>query len=189
MTFTQSLKDRWSLNTLRQRFPIAKMFLLAVMHKGFWKIDHKFYFALCGLSKWYSKENNFNLFFKVLGWCNFWSSRLEVFCKKGVLSDFPKFTGKHLCQRLFFLTTLLKKVSGKGVFLWILRNFYKHLFYRTPLVAAFVIYTVTFWNRRNIGRIFIYQMNNKLPLYIMHLSVNLDVVGVEKSMMAKRLEL
>ena len=27
------------------------------------------------------------------------SSRLEVFCKKGVLR---KFTGKHLCQRLFF---------------------------------------------------------------------------------------
>ena len=27
---------------------------------------------------------------------------LEVFCKKGVLSNFAKFTGKHLCQSLFF---------------------------------------------------------------------------------------
>ena len=26
----------------------------------------------------------------------------EVFCKKGVLRNFAKFTGKHLCQSLFF---------------------------------------------------------------------------------------
>ena len=32
----------------------------------------------------------------------FGSSRLEVFCKKGVLRNFAKFTGKHLCQSLFF---------------------------------------------------------------------------------------
>ena len=30
------------------------------------------------------------------------SSRPEVFCKKGVLKNFAKFTGKHLCQSLFF---------------------------------------------------------------------------------------
>ena len=29
-------------------------------------------------------------------------SHLEVFCKKGVLKNFAKFTGKHLCQSLFF---------------------------------------------------------------------------------------
>ena len=29
-------------------------------------------------------------------------SRLEVFCKKEVLENFAKFTGKHLCQILFF---------------------------------------------------------------------------------------
>ena len=28
----------------------------------------------------------------------FRSSRPEVFCKKGVLRNFAKFTGKHLCQ-------------------------------------------------------------------------------------------
>ena len=32
---------------------------------------------------------------------SFRSSRLEVFCKKGVLGNFAKFTGKHLCQSLF----------------------------------------------------------------------------------------
>ena len=32
----------------------------------------------------------------------FRSSRPEVFCKKGVLRNFAKFTGKHMCQSLFF---------------------------------------------------------------------------------------
>ena len=36
------------------------------------------------------------------------SSRKEVFCKKGVLRNFAKFTGKHLYQSLFF-----NKVAGK----------------------------------------------------------------------------
>ena len=29
-------------------------------------------------------------------------NRPEVFCKKGVLKNFAKFTEKHLCQSLFF---------------------------------------------------------------------------------------
>ena len=43
------------------------------------------------------------------------SSRAEVFCKKGVLRSFTKFTGKHLCQS-FFLITL--QASGW----WLLLN-------------------------------------------------------------------
>ena len=35
------------------------------------------------------------------------STRPEVFCKKGVLKNFAKFTGKHLCRSLFF-----NKVTG-----------------------------------------------------------------------------
>ena len=35
------------------------------------------------------------------------SSCPDVFCKKGVLRNFTKFTGKHLCQSLFF-----NKVAG-----------------------------------------------------------------------------
>ena len=34
--------------------------------------------------------------------CTVRSSRPEVFCKKGVLRNFTKFIGKHLCQSLFF---------------------------------------------------------------------------------------
>ena len=46
----------------------------------------------------------------------------EVFCKKGVLKNFAKFTGKHLCLRP---ETLLKRVRCFPV------NFAKFL--RTPL--------------------------------------------------------
>ena len=49
--------------------------------------------------------------------------RPEVFYKKGVLRNFTKFTGKHLCQSLFFNkvavlrpAALLKRDSGAGVF-------------------------------------------------------------------------
>ena len=60
--------------------------------------------------------------------------QLKVFCKNGVLRNFTKFTGKHMCQSLFFNKgaglrprTLSKRDSGTGVFLWFfakLRNTY-----------------------------------------------------------------
>ena len=46
------------------------------------------------------------------------SSRPDVFCKKGVLRNVAKYTGKHLCRSLFF-----NKVAGL-----------RHL-WRTPLVV------------------------------------------------------
>ena len=65
------------------------------------------------------------------------SRRPEVFCKKGVLRNFPKFTGKHLCQSLFFNTvaglrpsTLLKKRLWHRCFPV---NFVKFL--RTPFLT------------------------------------------------------
>ena len=59
----------------------------------------------------------------------------EVFCEKGVLRNFIKFSGKYLCQSLFFnkvaglrqikeiCRIVFNKYAGLGVFLWILRNF------------------------------------------------------------------
>ena len=47
-----------------------------------------------------------------------------MFCRKGVLRNFAKFTGKHLCQVLF-----LNKVAG-------VRSLAQVFFYRTPPVAA-----------------------------------------------------
>ena len=57
------------------------------------------------------------------------SSCPEVFCKKGVLENFAKFTGKHLYQSQRSTCNFIKKRgSATGVFLWILRNFSEHLF-------------------------------------------------------------
>ena len=65
------------------------------------------------------------------------SSRLEVFCRKDVLRNFEKFTGKHLCQSLLFHevtdlrpATLLKKRLWNRCFPV---NFSKFL--RTPSVT------------------------------------------------------
>ena len=48
----------------------------------------------------------------------------EVFFKKGVLRNFTKFTGKHLCKSLFLYKVAgmrpAKRGSGTGVFLGIL---------------------------------------------------------------------
>ena len=70
------------------------------------------------------------------------SSCPEVFCKKGVLRNFAKFTGKHLCQSLFFnkfaglrSTTLLKKRLSHRCFPV---NFAKFL--RTPFLTKHLWY-------------------------------------------------
>ena len=62
----------------------------------------------------------------------------ELFCKKGVLRTFAKFTEKHQCQGLFFNkvaglrpATLLKRESGSGGFRFTFFN-------KTPVVAASV---------------------------------------------------
>ena len=47
--------------------------------------------------------NRFRIF---AGRASFKSSRPDVFCKKGVLRNFAKFTGKHLCQSVSILIKL-----------------------------------------------------------------------------------
>ena len=66
------------------------------------------------------------------------STRLEVFCRKGVLRNFAKFTGKHLCQNLVFNKVAdLKKESLAQVFSCEFFKISKNTFFhRTPLVAA-----------------------------------------------------
>ena len=77
-------------------------------------------------------------------WTVFRGSQPEVFCKKGVLRNFAKFTGKYLCQSLFFTkasgprsSTLLKKETLAQVFSSEFRKHFKNTCsYRTPLLAA-----------------------------------------------------
>ena len=49
----------------------------------------------------------------------FRNNRREVFCKKGVLKNFTKFTGKHLCQSLFYdKVAVLRPQALAQVFLY-----------------------------------------------------------------------
>ena len=58
---------------------------------------------------------------------------------KGVLRNFAKFTGKHLCQSLFLSLNFIKKETLAQVFSCEFSEISKNtFFYRTPLVAASV---------------------------------------------------
>ena len=67
--------------------------------------------------------------------CKHRGSRSEVFCKKGVLRNFAKFTipEKHLCQSLFFKNTRISKSSFS---------------YKTPSVAASLKIATFFFERK-----------------------------------------
>ena len=74
------------------------------------------------------------------------SSRPEVFCEKGDVRNFAKFTGKHLCQSLFFnkvagqARNFIKKETLAQVFSREFCEIYKNtFFYSTPPVAASVV--------------------------------------------------
>ena len=80
-------------------------------------------------------------------YCLLRSSRLEVFWKKGVLRNFAKFTGKHLCQSLFFnnvaglkACNFIEKDNLAQVFSMNFAKFLNTFFYRTPPMAASVYY-------------------------------------------------
>ena len=61
-----------------------------------------------------------------------------VFCKRGVLRNFAKFTGKRLCQSPFFNNFIKKEVLAQ-VFSREFSEISKNTFFhRTPLVAASV---------------------------------------------------
>ena len=80
-----------------------------------WKFD--FHHNLVLLCQWLIWKIKFYLkFMRNFRNLSFRSSLPEALCKKGVLRNFTKLTGKHLCQRLFFNkaaglrpATLLKK--------------------------------------------------------------------------------
>ena len=50
------------------------------------------------------------------------TSHPEVFCKKSVLRNFAKFTGKHLCQRTWPATLLTKNTFLTEHLRWLLLN-------------------------------------------------------------------
>ena len=82
------------------------------------------------LSRFYAFEKLVMNRLKVWGIHKRRSSYPELFCKKGVLKNLAKFTGKQLCRSLLYNKVAgfrpvisLKRDSDTGVFLWILQNF------------------------------------------------------------------
>ena len=73
------------------------------------------------------------------------SSRQQLFCKKSIFRNFTKFTGKRLCQSLFFKKQTLAQVYSCE-FCKIFKNL---LSYRKPPVAVFRVNLLA-RNRRNI---------------------------------------
>ena len=61
------------------------------------------------------------------------NSRQEVFCKKDVLRNFTKFTGKHLCRNLLFNKVAGLRKKKKDWHRYFPVNFGK--FRRTPLLT------------------------------------------------------
>ena len=66
----------------------------------------------------------------------FRSSCPEVLCKKGVLKYFAKFTGKHMCQSLFF-----NKVAGLRPATLLKKKFWHRCF---PVYFAKILRTPTY---------------------------------------------
>ena len=66
------------------------------------------------------------------------------FFKIGVLKNFSQFTRKHLCRSFFSISqypaAFLIRDSDIDGFLWILRNYQEHHFYKPPWDSYFCIY-------------------------------------------------
>ena len=82
------------------------------------------------------KANKFLILWVISTMAKFRSSRPEVFCKKGVLKNFAKFTWKYLCQSLFFNKVAKKETLSQLFSCKFCRIVKNTFFHRIPLVAA-----------------------------------------------------
>ena len=118
-----------------------------------WKFD--FHHNLVLLCQWLIWKIKFYLkFMRNFRNLSFRSSLPEALCKKGVLRNFTKLTGKHLCQRLFFNkaaglrpATLLKKRLWHRCFLANFAKFLRIPFFKKHL-RSLLLFALEFlwWN-------------------------------------------
>ena len=87
----------------------VSLFLFSRIDTRFWKhLISSFFIFLTSLYFFIMRSTELVNCFSPLTWFSLVvcstsrSSRSDMFCKKGVLKNFPKFTGKHLYQSLFF---------------------------------------------------------------------------------------
>ena len=107
----------------------------------------------------------------------------EMFCKKDVLQNFAKFTGKHLCQSLYFnkvtvyACNFIKKETLAQVFSCKFSEMSKKKFsYRTPPVAASAFFRKV---KANIT-FFPFMSNASFPLALASIVVK-EAVKIENT--------
>ena len=93
------------------------------------------------------------------------SSHAKV-CKKGVLKNFAKFTGKNLWQSLFF-----SKVAG------LRQNFKEHLFHRTPPVAPSVLWQPSALGDNNLLMLCPFLQPSKKPSALLQFGKEVNILG------------
>ena len=72
------------------------------------------------------------------------SRHLEVFCKKGVLKNFAKFTGKHLRRSLHACNLIKKETLAQG-FSCKFGKIFKHTFFKEHLRTAASVLPLLTW--------------------------------------------
>ena len=131
-----------STTGLRERLPMY-------VHLPIWIFRHTLIFNICNSLNFSQDDENILCSFKSVSFSEVvWRCSL----KKGVLRNFAKFTGKHLCQSLFFnkiagiaCNFIKKRDSGTDVFWWILRIFLEHLFLHNTSSGCFCIFDGLLW--------------------------------------------
>ena len=120
------------------------------------------------------------------------SSDPEVFCKRGVLRNFAKFTGNHLCQRLVFNkvavlrlrpATLLRKSLWHRCFLANFVKFLRAFFFTEHLRwLLLVVYCASLSFTSIIFDVFKYiLLRNSCNTYLFFLSIILSQVRLISS--------
>ena len=91
------------------------------------------------------------------------SSRPEVFCKKSVLRNFTKFTGKHLCQSLFIFSpktcNYIKKETLAQVFTFEICEISKNTFITEHLWWLLLKYQRMLKHWRSLSKLFTIVQN------------------------------
>ena len=95
--YQRQVKMCISLSLFHDSFPLDFIFTSRYFFDEWEKYSKKQISIRVNVKKIKSSKKKKNVI-----WTCFRSSRPEMFCKKGVLRNFVKFTGKHLCQSLFF---------------------------------------------------------------------------------------
>ena len=121
---------QWLLFSITRQIYIWKNIFSKLIQHPFSFILKLFYYYECKLRNIYKSTWAFTFLW--------WNQKepLELFDKKAVLKNFEIFTGKRLCWSLLLPNLQAfrpdsRRDSDTSVFMWILRNIEKHLFWRT----------------------------------------------------------